>query len=136
MIIAHAGKAVVLAGALAAIGVFSGGPGLDETTTSAIAPASGQQARFMLVSAGDETACTLVAEEAPHGTMRQITLAPDCLAAGPELAAMRFWLDRPDGTVALAGADGRVRAEFALADGAAYESYNPRFPVMTLLAAE
>ena len=132
MIIAHAGKAVVLAGALAAAGALSGGPALDEATTAAIAPASGQAARFTLVS--DETACTLGAEQAPSGTMRRLALTPDCLAGNPELAAMRFWLDRPDGTVALAGADGRVRVEFALADGAAYESYNPRFPVMTLLA--
>ncbi len=136
MIIAHAGKAVVLAGALAAIGALSGGPDLDGTTTSAIAPASGQEARFMLVSAAAETVCTLAAEQAPNGTMRRLALAPDCLAANPELAAMRFWLDRPDGTVALADADGRIRAEFAMADGAAYESYNPRFPVMTLLTAE
>jgi len=134
MIIAHAGKAVVLAGALAVAGALSGGPELDETTTAAIAPASGQAARFTLVSAGDEAACTLVAEQTPAGTMRRLALARDCLAAAAELADVRFWLDRPDGTVALAGADGRVRVEFAPADGAAYESYNPRFPVMTLLA--
>lgn len=134
--IAHAGKAMLLAGALAAIGAYLGGPDLDETVTSAIAPVSGQDGRFMLVTADGETACALVAEPALDGTMRRVALAPGCLAVNPELAAMRFWLDRPDGTVALAGADGRVRVEFAVADGAAYESYNPRFPVMTLLAAE
>jgi len=134
MIIAHAGKAVLLAGALAALGALWPAPELDGTTTAAIAPASGPEARFRL--AMDETVCTLVAGQAPNAAMQPVALAPDCLAARPELAAVRFWLDRPDGTVALAGADGRVRVEFAAADGAAYESYNPRFPVMTLFAAE
>lgn len=111
-------------------------PALDTTTTSAIAPAGGWGDGFRLVSTWDEAGCTLVAGRAVERGGRTLSLAPGCIADNPELAAARYWLDRPDGTVAFSAADGRIVAEFAMADGAAFESYYPRQPVMTLFAGD
>ena len=144
MNIAHAGAAGLLAVLALAAGTFQPGPGLDATITSSIAPATAPRDSFRLVSAWGETECSLstdpaaadpgTADPGADGAARPLHLTPGCVAANPELVAARYWLDRPDGTVALSGADGRIVAEFAMADGAAFESYYPQQPVMTLFA--
>lgn len=142
MNIAHGGAAGLLAALIFAAGAFQPQPGLDMTTTSSVAPATAPRDSFRLVStwdgsgenSADSTGCSLAAGHAPEGGLRPLRLAPGCVADNPGLAEARYWLDRPDGTVAFSGADGRVLAEFAAADGAAFESYHPRLPVMTLFA--
>ncbi|RIK85727.1 MAG: hypothetical protein DCC69_09145 [Hyphomicrobiales bacterium] len=138
MNIAHAGAAGLLAALALAAGAFQPNPELDTTATSSVAPAMAAQESFRLVStwsgAGGGAGCSLAAGNAAEGGSRPLRLAPGCIADNPALAEARYWLDRPDGTVAFSGADGRVLAEFAAADGAAFESYHPRLPVMTLFA--
>ena len=131
MNIAHAGGAGLLAAAmLAAASIFDAGPRLDATTTASLAAAP--QDRFRLVSTLGEAGCSLTAGQARKDGLRPLVLAAGCIDGNPALAQARYWLDRPDGTVALSAADGRVVAEFAAADGAAFESYDPPLPVMTL----
>lgn len=134
MNIAHAAAAGLLAALIFAAGTFQPEPGLDMTTTSSVAPAAAPEDSFRLISTWGGAGCSLAAGRAPEGDLRPLRLAPGCVADNPELAKARYWLDRPDGTVAFSGADGRVLAEFAAADGAAFESYYPSLPVMTLFA--
>lgn len=137
MNIAHASGAGLLAAAiLAAASIFQAGPRLDATTTASLATAGAPQDRFRLVSTLGEAGCSLTAGQAGKDGLRPLVLAAGCIDGNPALAQARYWLDRPDGTVALSAADGRVVAEFAAADGAAFESYDPPLPVMTLFTDE
>lgn len=135
----HARMALFLAIPVIALTYLSGRPDVDMTTTSTIATAPDGEDGFRLVSAWDggdrnRPDCSLAAGEAPQGAPRPLRMAPGCMPGNPQLAGARWWLDRPDGTIALAAADGRILAEFAAGDGAAFESYAPRQPLMTLLA--
>ncbi len=140
MNIAHGGAAGLLAALILAAGAFQPQPALDAAATSSVAPAAVPQDGFRLVStwgnAGDGTGCSLAAGHAPEGGPRPLRLAPGCVTDNPGLAEARYWLDRRDGTVAFSGADGRIVVEFAAADGAAFESYSPPQPVMTLFAED
>jgi hypothetical protein len=135
----HARMALFLAIPVVALAYLSSRPDLDMSTTSAIVVASaGTEDGFRLFSTSDEgmgaADCSLAAGEAPEGAPRPLRLGAGCMPANPQLAGARWWLDRPDGTVALAAADGRILAEFAAGAGAAFESYAPAQPLMTLLA--
>lgn len=136
MNIAHAGAAGLAAALAFALGALQPGPGIDATTTSSVSPQAARGDSFRLVSTWGGTNCSISADHAPEGTPRPLVLAPGCLADTPELAGARYWLDRPDGTFVLSGIDGRVIAEFAAADGAAFESYSPPLPVMTLFSED
>lgn len=125
----------VLAGMLLAAGAIQKTSEPDLVTTASIAPSPAQDG-FRLVSTAGEADCLLAVGYAPEGRMRPLRLAPGCVADNPELAGARYWLDRPDGAIAFSGADGNIVAEFAAADGAAFESYYPARPVMTLLALD
>lgn len=137
MMIAHAGKAMLLAISLAALGLLSARPGLDMSATASIAPASRLEDSFRLISAGGEAGeCLVSAARAQDGARRPLRLSAGCATGSPGLSAARYWLDRRDGTVALSGDDGRVLAEFAIGDGVAYESYEPSYPPMMLIALD
>lgn len=130
---------IVWTGAVAALTVagafaFSGPDGrIDPMTVSAIAPAPEAGRLFRLQVDGREGGC-LVEAGADDAARRPLSISPACAAVVPGLAGARWWLDRADGSVAFMTDDGRVAAEFALADGAAFESYAPRQPIMTLLS--
>ena len=133
----HVRMALFLAIPVVALGYLSNRPDVDMTTTAAIVASPAGEEGFRLVSGlidEDQDECSLAAGEAPEGAPRPLRLAAGCLPDNPQLADARWWLDRPDGTVALAAADGRILAEFMTGDGAAFESYYPQQPLMTLLA--
>ena len=60
--------------------------------------------------------------------------ACDGLLAG--LSQARIWMVEGDGSVALRTTSGETLARFALADGVDYESFQPRFPLMSLAEAD
>lgn len=135
----HARMALFLAIPVVALAYFSSRPDIDTGTTAAIAASASGEDGFRLVSTSDRDEgnrpdCSLAAGEAAEGAPRPLRMAPGCAPGNPHLADARWWLDRSDGTVALAAADGRILAEFAAGDGVAFESYAPQQPVMTLLA--
>lgn len=126
----------ILAGLILAAGAVGQTPETDSLTTASIVPANAPD-RFRLLSSGDVTECRLsVGQVAKNAAKRPLQLAQACLATHPGLAGAHYWVEQPDGVVALSGKDGHVLARFAVADGAAFESYYPKLPVMTLLAVE
>lgn len=107
-------------------------PSVDPVVVGSIAPSVPGAERFLLQLGGHDSGCIVtVAPGDDDG--RRLTLGRACAVHAPVLAGARTWQDRADGSVAFAREDGRVVAEFAVADGAAFESYVPRQPIMTLL---
>lgn len=133
---AYAVGAGLLTIALAAYAFDVPHPARDMTTTGTIAPAVGDESSFRLISTLDDGGCAVAAGRAEGDEKRALRLSPGCVDVNPALEGARWWVERPDGTVAFSTEDGGVVAEFAVADGAAFESYSPPQPIMVLLAAE
>lgn len=131
MKIVRTGLFAALAIAAAAFGFGERHPAPDPMVVSAIAPAA--EERFSLQAGGRDGGC-LVSAIASDEARRPLSLGSTCLDLVPGLAGARWWFEREDGSVAFLTDDGRVAAEFAIADGAAFESYAPRQPIMTLLS--
>jgi hypothetical protein len=91
--------------------------------------------RFRLQASGDEATC-VIEKSKGKGRITYVTVAPDCDGLIAGISQARYWIEEPDGTVALS-ADGRTAAViFAQADGVAYESIEPRTPLMSLLESD
>ena len=139
MKIAYA-AATVVAGLMLAAGANGHSTETDMLTTASIAstsPPSSVPDNFKMLLSGTDRDCRLMVGEAVAGTAkRPLRLAQSCFVDNPGLAGAQYWVEQPDGAVALSGADGHVVARLAAADGAAFESYYPTLPVMTLLPAE
>ena len=143
MKIAYA-AATVVAGLMLAAGANGHSTETDMLTTASIAPTSSPASasrsvrdNFKMLLSGADRDCRLTVGEAVAGTAkRPLRLAQSCFADNPGLASAQYWVEQPDGAVTLSGADGHVVARLATADGAAFESYYPTLPVMTLLPAE
>ena len=132
MNLAQMGVAAALALAIyAAPFSYEGDP--DPMIVAAFDATQPGEQRFSLQASGRDTGCLVTAASADDGK-QPLSLASACLDLVPGLAGARWWLEREDGTVAFAADNGKVVAEFALADGVAYESYAPRQPIMTLLS--
>ena len=108
-------------------------PSIDPMVVSSTGVAVTGGERFALLARGADEGCRVTAV-AGKERRKDLRLSPGCVVLVPALAGAKWWLERGDGSVAFMGADNRVLAEFATADGAALESYRPLDPVMTLLA--
>lgn len=90
--------------------------------------------RFRL-SSGDGS-CILIRTMARAGEPAHLAAGQGCDDIMPGLSAIRFWQDGPDGAVLLSDVRGTAMAAFAEADGAGYESFEPRRPLMSLIPME
>jgi hypothetical protein len=89
---------------------------------------------FQLQANGEAVGCMLE-KTAGAGPLSRITVAQACDDLLPGLSTMQYWMEDSDGMVKLS-ADGKTATVvFALADGVAYESVEPRMPLMSLIAA-
>lgn len=89
--------------------------------------------RFRL-SAGDRSCFVTkfhVSDKAPARLAAEA--ACDDIMAG--MSTVRSWQETPDGAVVLSDGRGAVLAAFAIADGAGYESFEPRLRPMSLVEA-
>ncbi|NMG39212.1 hypothetical protein GRZ55_08160 [Chelativorans sp. ZYF759] len=100
---------------------------IDHMVTGAIPTSE----RFSLHVNGQAASCAL--ERYGDSSMRAV--GPQCHDLPHGLADASDWTETADGAVVLAHADGSVLMQFAVSDGAAYESFDPPLP-MVLLAAE
>ena len=127
---------LTVAAALGLAAISSGLPDYDGARSSAEPSAAAENGDrlFKLRAYGVEPSCSVTAGALISERKRTLTLGERCKQLDPNLLAASQWLERPDGTVAFAGADGRVLLEFAVADGAAYETFSSEQPMMVLLA--
>ena len=121
-------SACVAAGAVAVIGFHL------NSTASAAAPVAGDPGvdRFVLQSTGDLPSCLI---EKPRGEapVIRVAIAPECDEILPGLSRAHYWREKPDGTVELS-ADGTTPVvTFEVGDGVAYESIEPRRPLMAMI---
>jgi hypothetical protein len=117
--------------AIAAAGVAGLRP---NSSASAATEARGNPSveRFRLQASGDEQTCPIEKAKG-NGRLTYVRIAPQCDELLPGLSKAHFWIENPDGTVTLS-ADGRSPTViFAQADGVAYESIEPRMPLMSLI---
>jgi hypothetical protein len=132
MKVVYAGVAAGLAALAYQQDLLGSQPGIDPVTVSSIGPDLTAKERFLLVAGGLKEGCVVTA--AGDGVKKDLSLTPVCKSQVPSLASVKWWLDRPDGSVAFLNDGGRVLAEFAAGDGVALESFAPREPLMSLLA--
>ncbi len=88
---------------------------------------------YQLRSSEREGACTISLGDV-KGARQAVSPEAACNGVNADVSTARWWQERPDGSVALLRSDGDVVAEFAVADGAAFESYNPVSPILVLLS--
>ncbi len=98
------------------------------------APVSDERDVYQLTVNGNGAGCLLSAGRWIDGASRAIDLSGGCAPGDHPLAAARIWIEHPHGDVALADETGRVLFEFGASDGAAFESFRPLEPLMTLTA--
>lgn len=90
--------------------------------------------RFRLVS-GDSS-CVVLRSAAMGTAPAGLTAGHDCDEVMPGLSDVRFWREEADGSVLFGSVGGVTMAAFAQADGAGYESFAPRHPLMTLVPVD
>ena len=89
---------------------------------------------FQLQANGEAVGCT-VEKTAGAGPLSRVTVAQACDEVLPGLSRVQYWQEAADGTVTWS-ADGKTAAVvFGLGDGVAYESVEPRMPLMALIAS-
>lgn len=91
---------------------------------------------FRLLRTGSDESCLIRQGERLSDERFALTPEAACGALLPGLAKASVWREDADGSVVLIGAGGRTLASFALADGHGYESFAPREPLLSLVAAE
>lgn len=97
------------------------------------APSADGSTRFRLT--GQDTACLVTREPPAENGSARLTVAKDCDGILPGLSAAGAWTEDADGNVSFAAA-GRTLAQFGVADGVAYESFQPARPPMMLSALD
>ena len=122
--------ASVLAIAAGTALIWGGGKG----QALASAEADVDDGAYRLAVSGREVRCLLWPGRQTDGLGRSLELSAECEGQGSPLANARLWIESPDGGVVLADANGATLVEFAVSDGAAYESFRPAEPMMTLSA--
>ena len=127
---------VALAAVAAAVIAGSNLPHDAAEASSAATNAGESEARYQLVVYGAEPSCAVSAGALIAKAKRNLMLGQACSEINPELTGARYWIERPNGRIAFAEDDGDVVAEFAVADGAAFETFDPDAPMMVLLAGK
>jgi hypothetical protein len=127
---------LLMIGAAALAAVAATGLRLNSSASAAAdARADPEVERFLLQASGNDADCIVERLDAP-GPVSRVLVAPACDAMLPGLSALHYWREQADGTVMLS-ADGTTPSViFAQADGVAYESIEPRTPLMSLISRD
>lgn len=129
---------VVFAGLLVAAGVMSSGPGGDRQAIAASVAPQFQESTgdlFRLRSSGN-VSCAVTRGDPVSQDRSELEVDPSCAALLPGIERAKFWQENEDGSVAFTenGIDPLV--SFSVADGVAYESFQPSTPLLSLDVAD
>jgi len=89
---------------------------------------------FQLQANGEAEDCT-VEKTAGAGPLSRVTVAPACDQVLPGLSSVQYWQEGADGTVTWSADGTTASVVFGVGDGVAYESVEPRIPVLALIAS-
>lgn len=126
---------VLIAGAMGvawmAASALHNAPAIDQGFTTASIPAPRLATRpqlqvFMLSSAESSGSCMVVKGRELSPGYAELKINPACDRISAGLTTARFWRERADGSIAFVDSQNASVAEFAVGDGADYESYQPR----------
>ena len=93
--------------------------------------------RLYRLTSPDSPADCVVEKGAQSGPgMVALTVPADCDLVMPGLSAAHFWKEAGEGTIAFTLDGGEDVALFSVGDGVAYESIQPRRPLMALALAD
>lgn len=95
---------------------------------------NGGASRFRVLSSGRDTGCELGVPEPAEAGRLPLDLGGGC-AAEEMLSGLRYWSDKPDGTIELTDEQGFVAMRLAAGDGAAFEAFGAGAPLITLVDA-
>src|SRR5688572_7205745 len=102
----------------------------EPIAASATEPADGP-GRYRLV--GEDASCTIHRGPLLGDGLNDLVIPAECNELMPGLSAMRFWKDEGDGAVAFSSNGWDAPVRFSVADGAAYESYKPSRPLLSII---
>jgi hypothetical protein len=118
---------------LAAVAIV--GLRLNSSASAAPVPESAAPIeRFVLQASGDAPDCSI--EKAEGQGLTHVLVSSACDAVLPGLSKLHYWNEKPDGTVELSADGHAATVVFAPSDGVAYESVEPRVPLMSLMVSE
>ena len=104
------------------------------TADATLRPAA--QDSFMVILGGRDTGCSVVVEKRGLDRAGGLRLGDACAETAPEMAGLRFWAENADGSISFGESEGKAVYSFAAADGAAYESYDPQTPLISLISSD
>ena len=130
--------------ALVAVGLLAGagllGENLDASLPSAeaavIATQTPERETYHLRRGGGSASCIVARGADLSEGLSELRVEPSCEAVMPGMATVKYWRETDDETVAFSvdGIDALVT--FALADGAAYETFAPGTPLLSLAVSD
>lgn len=94
----------------------------------------GPETAFRLENAGGQMSCIVRKGRRLSDGRSLLVPGPRCAAIFAPLGEATVWREQDDGTVDFIGKGGRTLVRFALADGAGYESVQPRSRIFSLIA--
>jgi hypothetical protein len=125
--------AIVLAGAAAALSVDKG---VLVTQPSEATPVVGEISAgetFLVRALGSDESCR-VRKAAMQGDVAELDAEPGCDDILPGLSRARHWQELDDGSVIFSTDGSETVISFSVADGVAYESFEPRSPLISLIS--
>jgi hypothetical protein len=106
---------------------------LHEGLPAAQAKPAGTSERYRLV--GESSSCTIYRGPLLGEGLNDLVIPAECNDLMPGLSALRFWKEGGDGSVAFSSNGSDTPLLFSVADGAAYESYKPSRPLLSIVEA-
>ena len=134
---------VMIAGAMGTAWVAASAlrntPAIDRDFMTAGIPAPQSPSRtvplvFRLSSADSSGSCMVVKGETLSPGYAELVVNPACDRISAGLTTARFWRERADGSIAFVDGQNAPVVEFAIGDGADYESYQPRTARLSMWA--
>jgi hypothetical protein len=132
-----AASTVMIAGLLAAAGVLSYGPAGDRQAQAAtvMRQAEAEGEAFRLRTSGGAS-CAVTRGGVVSQDRAELRVEPACATLLPGMERAKFWHENDDGAVVFVENDGDPIVSFSVADGVAYESFQPSTPLLSLDAAD
>lgn len=125
--------ALMLAGVIAALSIDKGVLVTPQSEATPLTAEASTSEIFTLHARGSGESCT-VRKSPGDGLIATVSVEPGCDALLPGLSHARYWQEGDDGSIVFSAESHEAIVSFTMADGVAYESFEPRSPLISLIA--